>query len=125
MTQSNILPYDGQAILIDANGAEFDWPAITQTLIDTIPRRVETARIFGRDMPIPRMTAWFGDGTYFYTGILHLPAPFPQSLNACVNVPKRYRAAYSMPLWSTSIGTVATASGRTMITRPDLGTAQP
>src|ERR1700720_476431 len=35
------------------------------------------SRIFGREMPIPRMTAWFGDGAYSYSGILHLPAPFP------------------------------------------------
>jgi alkylated DNA repair dioxygenase AlkB len=77
MTESNILPYDGQAILIDDHGAEFDWPAITRTLIDTIPWQVETARIFGREMPIPRMTAWFGDGAYSYSGIVHLPAPFP------------------------------------------------
>jgi alkylated DNA repair dioxygenase AlkB len=77
MTESNILPYDGQAILIDDHGAEFDWPAITRTLIDTIPWQIETARIFGREMSIPRMTAWFGDGAYSYSGILHLPAPFP------------------------------------------------
>src|ERR1700730_11620490 len=75
MTESNILPYDGQAILIDDYCAEFDWPTITRTLIDTIPWQVETARIFGREMPIPRMTAWFGDGAYSYSGILHLPAP--------------------------------------------------
>src|ERR1700730_10611930 len=67
----------GQAILIDDHGAEIDWPAITRTPIDTIPWQVETARIFGRDMLIPRMTAWFGDGRYSYSGILHLPAPFP------------------------------------------------
>jgi alkylated DNA repair dioxygenase AlkB len=77
MTERNILPYDGEAILIDDYGAELDWPAITRTLIDTIPWQVETARIFGREMPIPRMTAWFGDGAYSYSGILHLPAPFP------------------------------------------------
>ena len=77
MTDRNILPYDGKAILIDDNGIEFDWPAITRTLIDTISWQVETARIFGRDMPIPRMTAWFGDGAYSYSGILHPPAPFP------------------------------------------------
>jgi hypothetical protein len=77
MTASSILPYDGQATLNEDHGAEFDWPAITRTLIDTIPWQVETARIFGREMPIPRMTTWFGDGTYSYSGILHLPAPFP------------------------------------------------
>jgi hypothetical protein len=63
--------------LIDDYGAEFDWPEITRTLIETIPWQVETARIFGREMLIPRMTAWFGDGAYSYSGILHLPAAFP------------------------------------------------
>jgi alkylated DNA repair dioxygenase AlkB len=32
------------------------------------------------EMPIPRMTAWFGDGAYSYSGILHLPAPFPANI---------------------------------------------
>jgi alkylated DNA repair dioxygenase AlkB len=77
MTEGNILPYDGEAILIVDNGPEFDWPATTQTLIDTIPWQVETGRIFGRKMLVPRMTAWFGDGAYSYSGILHPPAPFP------------------------------------------------
>jgi alkylated DNA repair dioxygenase AlkB len=77
MKESNILPYDGEAILIDDHAAGFDWPAITQTLIDTIPWQVERGRVFGREMPIPRMTAWFGDRAYSYSGILHLPAPFP------------------------------------------------
>jgi alkylated DNA repair dioxygenase AlkB len=77
MRESNILPYDGEAILIDDHGAEFDWPAITRTLIDTLPWQVETVRIFGREMPIPRLTAWFGEGGYSYSGILHLPAPLP------------------------------------------------
>ena len=69
------MSYDGEAVLIDDHAAEFDWPA--RMLIDTILWQVETARIFGREMPIPRMTAWFGDGAYSYSGILHLPAPFP------------------------------------------------
>jgi alkylated DNA repair dioxygenase AlkB len=80
MTESNILPYDGEAILIDDHAAEFDWPAIARELIDTIPWQAETARIFGREIPIPRLTAWFGDGDYSYSGILHLPAPFPATI---------------------------------------------
>jgi alkylated DNA repair dioxygenase AlkB len=77
MTQNNILPYDGEAILIDDDSEGFDWPAITRELIDTIPWQAETARIFGREMPVPRLTAWFGDLAYSYSGILHPPAPFP------------------------------------------------
>jgi hypothetical protein len=76
MTERNILPYDGQAILIDDHGAGFDWPAITRTLIDTIPWQVETARIFGREMPIPRMTAWFGDGA-IPTAVSYICWPVP------------------------------------------------
>ena len=77
MTAGNILPYDGEAILIDDHSAGFDWPAIAQTLTDTLPWRAETARIFGREMTTPRMTAWFGSGGYSYSGIHHPPAAFP------------------------------------------------
>ena len=120
MPERNILPYDGQAILqailIDDHGADFDWPAITRTLIDTIPWQVETARIFGREMPIPRMTAWFGD--------LHLPAPFPATIERLRERAEALSGA-SMPLWPISIGLGATVWGGTAITRPGLGTAQP
>lgn len=78
MTANNILPYDGEAILIDDDSAGYDWPAITRMLIDTLPWRVETARLFGRERTVPRMIAWFGSKSYSYSGILHPPAPFPE-----------------------------------------------
>jgi alkylated DNA repair dioxygenase AlkB len=74
---NNILPYDGEAVLVPDGSAEFDWAAITRTLIGTMPWQVETARLFGRKLAVPRMTAWFGDAAYRYSGILHQPAPFP------------------------------------------------
>jgi len=77
MKQDNILPYDGEAVLIDDTGSDFDWPALTSTLIATMPWQVETARLFGREMPVPRMTAWFGEVHYTYSGVCHQPAPFP------------------------------------------------
>ena len=77
MKEHNILPYDGHAVLIDDSVIDFDWPAITHALLETIPWRNETARIFGREMPVPRMTSWFGDTGYTYSGIHHRPAPFP------------------------------------------------
>jgi alkylated DNA repair dioxygenase AlkB len=42
-----------------------------------MPWQVQTARIFGRELAVPRMTAWFGDAAYRYSGILHQPAPLP------------------------------------------------
>ena len=124
MTENNILPYDGQAILIDDHGAAFDWPAITRTLIGTILWQVETARIFGREMPIPRMTAWFGDDAYSYSGILHLPAPFPAIIECLRARAEALSGASFNAVWPTSIGLVATVWGGTVITRPGLGTAQ-
>ena len=77
MNQRNILPYEGHAYLIDGTGGAFKWPKITACLAKTMPWRIETARLFGRDMPVPRMTAWFGDADYTYSGICHRAAPFP------------------------------------------------
>ena len=54
MKEHNILPYDGHAILIDDDSVtDFDWSAITQALLETITWRIETARMFGREMPVP------------------------------------------------------------------------
>lgn len=38
--------------------------------------------VFGRQHPTPRLTAWFGDGAYSYSGITHPPAAFPEPLAA-------------------------------------------
>jgi hypothetical protein len=37
MRDNNLLPYDGDVFLIEDDCAEFDWPAITRKLMDTIP----------------------------------------------------------------------------------------
>jgi hypothetical protein len=58
MMESNLLPYEGEAILIheastDVAGSGFDWVAVTRTLIDTMPWRVETARCSAAKWPCP------------------------------------------------------------------------
>jgi alkylated DNA repair dioxygenase AlkB len=78
--ESNLLQYDGEAILIRDEETEFHWSTVTRALIETIPWQANTARLFGRAMPLPRMTAWFGDVAYSYSGVVHEPAPFPDIL---------------------------------------------
>lgn len=41
-----------------------------------------TVRVFGRTMPAPRLTCWYGDAgaTYGYSGHAHNPAPMPPLL---------------------------------------------
>lgn len=36
-----------------------------------------TLRIFGRSIPAPRLTAWFGERAYTYSGKRNAPAPMP------------------------------------------------
>jgi hypothetical protein len=78
MKKNSVLPYDGETILIHDNSADFDWAALTRMLIGTIPWQVETAQLFGRELVVPRLTPWFGDAAYSYSGILHRPAPLPE-----------------------------------------------
>jgi alkylated DNA repair dioxygenase AlkB len=77
MNRQNLLPYDGHAYLVDDAEREFRWSEITTRLAETMPWRMEMARMFGREMLVPRMTAWFGDADYTYSGIHHQAAPFP------------------------------------------------
>ena len=51
MKEHNILPYDGHSVLIDDTVSDFDWPAITQALLETIPWRIETTRISAGKCP--------------------------------------------------------------------------
>jgi Transposase IS116/IS110/IS902 family len=114
MNQKNILPCDGLAYVIDDTKGEFEWPEITACLAEATPRRIETARLFGRDIPIPRMTAWFGDADYTYSGICHRAAPFQQLFNGCANGPKQFLAHRTMRFYSISIEMAATASAPSM-----------
>jgi alkylated DNA repair dioxygenase AlkB len=36
--------------------------------------------LHGRTMPTPRLTGWFGDGAYRYSGTVNEPAPWPEVL---------------------------------------------
>jgi alkylated DNA repair dioxygenase AlkB len=49
--------------------------SLFKLLHETVPWEQESIKMFGKETPIPRMTAWFGDPekTYTYSGILNQP----------------------------------------------------
>ncbi|MFI5735118.1 alpha-ketoglutarate-dependent dioxygenase AlkB family protein [Kribbella sp. NPDC051587] len=49
-------------------------------LTEQLPWEVQTITMFGRQVPVPRMTAWFGDEAYVYSGVVNVPSPMPQPL---------------------------------------------
>lgn len=63
-------PPEQAGALLRALGALPDW-------------RQHTVRLFGRELPSPRLSAWYGDpGTdYRYSGVRHAPLPWPGVLS--------------------------------------------
>jgi len=125
MNQRNILPYDGHGYSIDDTEGAFEWPQIAACLAESVPWRIETARLFGRKMPVPRMTAWFGDADYTYSGIHHRAAPFPAIVHCCANGRRKFPAHRIMQFCLISIGMAAIASDGIATTRRALEIAQP
>lgn len=57
--------------------------------LDNIQWRQERIFVFGKQLDVPRLSAWFSDSgrTYTYSGILHKPLPVPpfmRSIKQCI-----------------------------------------
>jgi alkylated DNA repair dioxygenase AlkB len=50
--------------------------AYFQKLEQDISWQQESIRIFGRELPMPRLTAWYGDKGYTYSGLYNAPKPW-------------------------------------------------
>ena len=125
MNQKNILPYDGFAYLVNDTNGEFEWPGITACLAEIIPWRIETARLFGRDMSVPRMTR--GSAMLITRTAVSATEPrrFRQLFNACANAPKQFLAHRTTRSFSISIEMAATVSAGIAIMRRALGIVRP
>lgn len=72
----NLLPQDGEAYLIERALSSREADRAFSDLMENIDWQQEQAFLFGRKIPLPRLTAWYGDRGYSYSGIRHVPAPF-------------------------------------------------
>ena len=59
-----------------------DASALQKALTGTIAWEQGTIRLFGREVAEPRLTAWFGDRDYVYSGRHLRSRPFPPTLDA-------------------------------------------
>jgi alkylated DNA repair dioxygenase AlkB len=53
---------------------------LCEVLREKITWEQHAVTLYGRTMPAPRLSAWFGDGAYRYSGIVHEPAPWLEPL---------------------------------------------
>jgi len=52
------------------------------TLTTSIPWEQKTIRMYGRETPVPRLTAWFGGAAYAYSGTTNAPRAWLPELEA-------------------------------------------
>jgi alkylated DNA repair dioxygenase AlkB len=45
-------------------------------LMEEVNWKQESIKLFGKHMPMPRLTAWYGDKGYTYSGLLNEPQPW-------------------------------------------------
>ena len=60
--------------------AGIDTDALLQELIETTDWRQETITVYGKAYRQPRLSAWFGDCSYRYSGITLQPTPWTSTL---------------------------------------------
>ncbi|GAB2502935.1 alpha-ketoglutarate-dependent dioxygenase AlkB family protein [Lysobacter humi (ex Lee et al. 2017)] len=56
--------------------------ALFAALLGEVPWRCHPVRLFGREVPSPRLSCWMGDpgAAYRYSGVRHLPEPWRPAL---------------------------------------------
>ena len=77
----NLLPRDGEVFLFQDALASGTADRALADLMTEIDWQQETATLFGRKIPLPRLTAWYGSHAYAYSGIHHEPLPMTPLLN--------------------------------------------
>lgn len=73
-----ILSTDGEVILYEQFFDSIDSDRLLTALQSEIEWRQDAIQIFGKQTPLPRLTAWYGDAgkTYTYSGIEQHPLPW-------------------------------------------------
>jgi alkylated DNA repair dioxygenase AlkB len=50
------------------------------SVVETVAWEQPIVTVYGQRHPTPRLTAWYGDAAYSYSGMTHPPAVFPRPL---------------------------------------------
>ena len=82
-----LLDQDGELYLKQHYIPPVQANTLHQELLDSLAWQEETIRIYGKSMLSPRRVCWYGDSNavYTYSGIRHIPKPWPESLLALRN----------------------------------------
>ena len=79
-----ILDMPGATVLLDPTFmSEQEARDLLETLIEEVDWEQHSVKIFGREVPSPRLSAWYGDAeaVYRYSGFTHRPRPWLPDLD--------------------------------------------
>jgi alkylated DNA repair dioxygenase AlkB len=76
----NLLPCDGEVLLDSGWLPAPEADALFEKLLASLDWQQEEARFGTKPVPLPRLTAWYGDVGYRYSGVSHAPRPWPAHL---------------------------------------------
>lgn len=77
---ANLLHCDGRVELHPDVLPAAEADRLFSSLMREVAWRQEIATIMGRRVPVPRLTAWYGEAGYVYSGIRHEAAPLTPAL---------------------------------------------
>lgn len=82
---------DPTILLDDDTGRLLFWPqALPEDQVTAIDHDIvwkqDTISMYGRQIHLPRLTAWYGDAVYFYSGIRNDPLPWTPGLLEIKNI---------------------------------------
>lgn len=77
-----LLPKDGSAVLHRQAISSAESADAMKALLDLVPWEQRRVRVYGREVPQPRLVAWFGDPgrSYTYSGLTLDPSPWTSLL---------------------------------------------
>ena len=76
----NILPKNGEAFLFNNFFTLSDSNKLLESLLQNIKWQQDYIKIYGKKIPLPRLTAWYGEKPYTYSGIKMQPYPWNDDL---------------------------------------------
>lgn len=76
----NLLPFNGEAYYYPGLFTQELSELYLKALLTEVPWIQEPIKIFGKEVMQPRLTAWYGDSSYRYSGITMDPIPWSEKL---------------------------------------------
>lgn len=135
MAEPNLLPCDGQVILVENWLEREEADGLMDQMVSGLDWQQEHARFGAKVVALPRLTAWYGDVGYRYSGVFHPPRPWPPLLaqlreRLSMTSGDHHTAmarprSTPIPYWSTSIVPARTAWAGTATTSPSSARHQP